>query len=293
MDHNETDYQEESLGALFTRHRLERALDIADIVEETRIPPKTILAIEADDFSEMPAPPFSKGFYGLYARLLGLDQEHIVQRFGREVEPRLSSECIKRMTPPSITQKQVSTLAARSTVTVGSIIGFSILLIILLFGSISWYLGYNPATHVSRWLRSTYQEPPLEVGVSQPPDFNTPASPLPAPQSTAAVAGVNQSVADHPEFPTDAVPEIPTEVKYQLVAEFPQATKLSIGVDQEETSVVELPAGTIKSWNAKTSLVLELPADSGARLYLNGIAVPLPETASETISIAIPEYLLD
>ncbi|THB75698.1 MAG: hypothetical protein D6B25_11455 [Desulfobulbaceae bacterium] len=302
MEHNETGHQEESLGALFRRLRLERALDISDISDETRIPPKTVRAIEADDCSDMPAPAFSKGFYSLYAKMLGLDQDEISQRFINEIEPQLNTEFNEKSSPPSITQKQVGTMAARSTVTPGSIIGFSILVIILFFGGISWYAGFNPATHLSKWLRSYYQEPVVETPTTQTSDFDSPTDYLPAADDltspeTAAVSEADHSPApaetEFPAFPAEVVPETPPDVKYQLVAEFPQSTTISIGVDEEEKSEIKINGGTIKTWNAKTNIILDLPKESGARLYLNGITIPLPETDTETISISIPEYLLD
>ena len=71
----------ESLGTLLRRLRLERSLDISDVAEETRIPPATIRAMEADDFDSLPALAFARGFYGIYSDLLNLDQDEIMARF--------------------------------------------------------------------------------------------------------------------------------------------------------------------------------------------------------------------
>ena len=55
----------ETLGALFRRLRLERSLEIKDVAEETRIPPKTVRAMEMDEYDRLPAPAFARGFYTL------------------------------------------------------------------------------------------------------------------------------------------------------------------------------------------------------------------------------------
>ena len=65
----------ESLGMLLRKLRLERSLDISDVAEETKIPPATIRAMEADDYSSLPALAFARGFYAIYSEMLNLDQE--------------------------------------------------------------------------------------------------------------------------------------------------------------------------------------------------------------------------
>ena len=151
----------ESLGMLLRKLRLERSLDISDVAEETKIPPATIRAMEADDYSSLPALAFARGFYAIYSEMLNLDQEEIVERFlsdyhSAEFDGKLAAAA------PSLQGKQIGSMAERPTHFLRTAIGITVLAIILIVAGISWYAGYNPANHISQWLRS-FQEPQVEI----------------------------------------------------------------------------------------------------------------------------------
>ena len=151
----------ESLGMLLRKLRLERSLDIKDVAEETRIPPATIRAMEADDYSSLPALAFARGFYAIYSDLLNLDQEEIVERFLSEYR---QADIRGKADDASINLqgKQIGSMAERPTHFLRTAIGITILAIILIGAGICWYAGYNPANHVSQWLRS-FQDPQIEI----------------------------------------------------------------------------------------------------------------------------------
>ena len=151
----------ESLGMLLRKLRLERSLDISDIAEETKIPPATIRAMEADDYSSLPALAFARGFYAIYSELLNLDQDEIVERFLSEYHSAESTG--KSDTAlPSLKGKQIGSMAERPTHFLRTAVGITVLAVILIGAGICWYAGYNPANHVSEWLRS-FQEPEVQI----------------------------------------------------------------------------------------------------------------------------------
>ncbi len=151
----------ESLGMLLRKLRLERSLDISDVAEETKIPPATIRAMEADDFSSLPALAFARGFYAIYSEMLNLDQDEIVERFLSEYHKgEFTGKAAAAA--PSLKGKQIGSMAERPTHFLRTAIGITVLAIILIVAGISWYAGYNPANHISQWLRS-FQEPQVEI----------------------------------------------------------------------------------------------------------------------------------
>lgn len=106
MSEEKTENTTESLGGYLLRQRTEQNITIDDLAADTRVPPKTIRAIEADDYSALPAEAFARGFYALIARRLGLDEKEILARFSKEQElPSASSS----FSPPT-TQESMSTL---------------------------------------------------------------------------------------------------------------------------------------------------------------------------------------
>jgi cytoskeletal protein RodZ len=153
--------ENESLGMLLRKLRLERSLDISDVAEETRIPPATIRAMEADDYSSLPALAFARGFYAIYSELLNLDQEEIVERFLSDYQQADFKDSAEDSSS-SLQGKQIGSMAERPTHFLRTAIGITVLAIILIGAGICWYAGYNPANHISQWLRS-FQEPQVEI----------------------------------------------------------------------------------------------------------------------------------
>ncbi len=267
----------ETVGELFRKLRMERSLEITDIAQETRIPPETLRAMEADDYSMLPAKAFARGFYGLYAKLLGLNQEEVVQRFSEEYAQDSHGRNKEDASSQSWGEDNISSIAERPSHTVGSIISFSLVVIILVGAGISWYAGYNPAKQISNWLRG-FQET-VEV-------VNEPAT-----QANQQVSPAEQSTQQAlPQLPEPVEKPATQETKYRLVAEFQQPANITIRLDDAAPEQLSLPAGSIESWQADQHIVLELPIDAPVRLYLNGIIVPLPPAVDGKIIVSIPEY---
>ena len=77
-----------SVGEKLQRARLDRGLDLASVASLTKINPKYLQAIEADDRSSLPSAFFYKSFVHQYASMLSLD----VQELDAEIDPVLSAE---------------------------------------------------------------------------------------------------------------------------------------------------------------------------------------------------------
>ncbi len=151
----------ESLGMLLRKLRLERSLDISDVAEETKIPPATLRAMEADDYPALPALAFARGFYSLYSEMLNLDKDEVVERFMVESQ-KADLNKLNNTASPSLKGKQVGTMAQRPSNFISSAIGITILAIILIGAGICWYTGYNPANQISQWLRG-FQETEVQI----------------------------------------------------------------------------------------------------------------------------------
>jgi len=77
-----------SVGEKLQRARLDRGLDLASVASLTKINPKYLQAIEADDRASLPSAFFYKSFVHQYASMLSLD----VQELDAEIDPVLSAE---------------------------------------------------------------------------------------------------------------------------------------------------------------------------------------------------------
>jgi len=76
-----------TIGETLRRERMRRRLDLDQISRETKISPKLLQAIEAEDFGKLPGGVFAKSFVRQYARFLGLDEGELVSELDRVLEP--------------------------------------------------------------------------------------------------------------------------------------------------------------------------------------------------------------
>jgi hypothetical protein len=178
-------------------------------------------------------------------------------------------------------------MASPPSYSFSTIFGIGLLIVLLIAAGISWYAGYNPASQASKWLRG-FQQPPAEQSATidqQAP----PTGELPDEPASAGETGVAPS---DPPVPPATTP-LAEGYRYLLVAEFQEDATISIAIDDHTKETFSLSRGTIRTWQARESIGLELPADTAVRLFLNGITLPLPPATDGTISLTIPEYLLD
>jgi cytoskeletal protein RodZ len=76
-----------SLGSYLRREREQRRVSIAELAQTTRIPVRILQQIEHDDHAQLPADVFVRGFLRAYARALGMDEEHVLARYGGRQTP--------------------------------------------------------------------------------------------------------------------------------------------------------------------------------------------------------------
>ncbi len=70
-----------TLGEQLKAARKAKKVTESEAGAATRVLRQIIVAMENDDFSEMPAPTYAKGFIRLYAEYLGLDPEPLVAEY--------------------------------------------------------------------------------------------------------------------------------------------------------------------------------------------------------------------
>lgn len=76
-----------SLGSYLRKERDVRGLSVAEIAQSTRIPVRLLRHLENDDFDELPADVFVRGYLRAYARALGIPDQELLSRFAPTEEP--------------------------------------------------------------------------------------------------------------------------------------------------------------------------------------------------------------
>lgn len=78
----------ETLGQKLAAARMQKKLTASEAAKGTRIKVQHIEAIEQDDFIDIPASAYAKGFIRIYAEFLGLDPVPLIQEYLDNHAPR-------------------------------------------------------------------------------------------------------------------------------------------------------------------------------------------------------------
>ncbi|NQU10623.1 helix-turn-helix domain-containing protein [bacterium] len=71
----------ESIGETLREARHRKQVELTDAARFTKIKPEILEQLEADDFSRLASPAYTKGFLKLYADYLGLDGQQLVSAY--------------------------------------------------------------------------------------------------------------------------------------------------------------------------------------------------------------------
>jgi cytoskeletal protein RodZ len=88
-----------SVGAQLRASREARGLSIDAVAHTTRVHARILAAIERDDLSAVPPPPFGRGFVRAYAREMGLDGDRTAQDYFAQFAPAVESSVAARESP--------------------------------------------------------------------------------------------------------------------------------------------------------------------------------------------------
>jgi cytoskeletal protein RodZ len=81
-----------SIGESLRDARTEQGIELSDVERATKIRVKFLLAMEQDQWQDLPAPAYARGFLSSYARFLGLDEQALVDQYKRTVEGEQRAE---------------------------------------------------------------------------------------------------------------------------------------------------------------------------------------------------------
>lgn len=70
-----------SLGQFLREERERRGVTIEQVASATKIGIRQLHALEADQYSDLPAKPFIRGFVISYSRFIGIDHKEVLVRF--------------------------------------------------------------------------------------------------------------------------------------------------------------------------------------------------------------------
>ncbi len=232
------------LGSYLRALREERMGSLDEMAHATRLSVGQLAALEADNFAELPAPVFVKGFIRAYCHFLGVTPEEALARY-RDIlgEPPASTNAAPSARPaPSWSASPV----------------FISLLLLVAFGGglLALNLGGQRAPRSSA--------PPVLPAVPAEPTTTSVPSPAVPPAPAASVA--------LPTAPASTASPRPTAQR--LSAKAIEPTWIRVQIDDGRTIEELLPVGATREWTASKRFLLTVGNAGGVELTLNGRPVP-------------------
>jgi cytoskeleton protein RodZ len=244
------------LGRYLHDLRERKGISLEEVSRVTRIGKSHLAALEAEEFAELPAPVFVKGFLRSYCEALHERPDQALAFYEAVPTAVPASRLVPARRPPPRSSRRTPLVAAL------------LLLIVLAGGLAALQLatrrGAGPATPTGRSgsvVNSAPPSPSAPVGaaVQGRADATGPAASSPAPEARTAAA------------PAPAGVPAPGQ---RLVARAIEPTWLRVQMDGGEAVQELLPAGATREWTAERRFVLTIGNAGGIELTLNGRPVP-------------------
>ncbi len=136
--------QQSSVGATLRQLRKEKGVSLRDVAEATNISTSNLVAIEHEQYAELPSNTFTRGQVAIYANFLGIDGAEAGKKFivERERQERSGQKKSGREAG-GMSVKQLAEPAHLSAATLAAGV---LLLIILFIAGFSFYTGWNPVS---------------------------------------------------------------------------------------------------------------------------------------------------
>ena len=249
-----------TLGEQLRVAREARGLALPDIALRTRIPERTLAAIEADAYEQLPHPTFAAGFIRSLAREVGVGEDEAMARYRAEntrLPPPPSTPPLREIEPERVPSNRLAWVS-------GGVAALAIL------GAVIWF-GRDrnapppPAT-------TAVAAPNVAATAPAPVDPTAPAGAIPAttapvpgsaPSGTVAVVGTPGPGVSPPVAaplpvlgtPGGAVTLTATQDVWLQIKDKAAGTRLMSGIlAQGQTYAV--PAGDLQLWTGRAGALL-------------------------------------
>jgi cytoskeletal protein RodZ len=270
----------EPLGEYLKHAREKKRLSLEQIASQTRIQEHHLQALESEDFANLPAKVFAKGFVRSYAKALGLDEEEAIQCF-LETSGTFYEQHQPEQPQPHVQVKLEA--AHRQSMNWNLVV---VILVVIAAGAVWYGLPKQEDTPIAlsepetSSSVETIQEPIPPV--SDPQESIAPATPVDStptpPSSQISVPGLPAPKPIipppvepiPPTSPTPPGAEITADASHTLEIEATQLTWVVVQSDKQAPNEALLQPGQRKTWKANKQFLLTLGNAAGVVIRLNG-----------------------
>ena len=145
--------RQKTVGELLQEVRLAHSISLSELAKATRIRVEYLKALEANEFSQLPAATFVKAYINNYARVLDFDPEPLIRLLRRDFKESAQGQLVPTEFLTPLLRKQVFFTPITTTV----------LSLAVAFLTVLAYVGFQ-------WYK--FQQPP-DVSIAKPEEFQT------------------------------------------------------------------------------------------------------------------------
>src|SRR5262245_7485290 len=256
-----------SVGSSLRELRVRQGISLEEVSRATRINPRYLEALEADDFAALPPPAFTRGFIRAYCQVLQSSSDEALILYHEQ-----TGTPAPVAGPQSGEQRLDLQARGRGPVLVSFVLvvvlGIALVGVTMLLQSGRDAGGAAPARQAIEPSPAA-PEPAEQNDATRPsapaaavPETH-PSPPPAAPQPSAAMAA-----------PDKVMPAASAAGAYRLVARVSEPTWIRVRMDDGRATEEPIPAGESREWVSKTPFVLTVGNAGGVLLELNGRPLP-------------------
>ncbi|MGE0614156.1 MAG: helix-turn-helix domain-containing protein [Bacteriovoracia bacterium] len=222
-----------SLGEFLRNEREKRGVTIEQVASATKISVRLLHSLETDDYTDLPAKPFVRGFVISYARFIGLDAREIFKDFSIFLEEKTLERPAKDAGHSGYAFEKRETERSRTLlwVMMGSFVVIGAIAIFILKPA----LKHKKVSHMDQ-LKAAYQKPGASPSAS--------ASGAPETTASAAPTAVASPSASPSVSPSAAASTAPVATASPTVSASPTASVSVAATPTATPSVAASPTAT-------------------------------------------------
>ena len=247
------------LGELLRSMREAKGISLEQAEKDTRVRRQYLEALEAEDFEQMPAEVYVRGFLRNYALYLGLDPDEAMALRGALPEEVVSISFGKQLEEPLVSSSPLLLLSR--------ILGVLVVLSIAIaagWWGYQWYTEHSPFATPTATPTPTPTPAPTSLATVAVAPTEPPPTTVPTTQPTATLTATPRPPTATPE-PTATV-FIGVRVSVEVV----EKTWLEVTVDGEEVLRELLEPGVSLSWTGLKRVSFHCGNAGGVRVTVNG-----------------------
>lgn len=278
----------QELAELLKSERLKQGLTLPMMSERLRVSVSMLQTLEEGNYERIGTALLIRSFLRSYCRLLGLDGEALLEKYGAEIRA-----CDQQDRGIQRYGKWSKGLRKKARLGVFAIVLCGIVVVAIVYGG-AWFWKFRLHSNAPQSLTTSgYPQQDLPADLSD----KTATGVAPVPVKEPAV-GADKGTRSTPgvratdilqELPEKPVAAVPSPEKHQFSAEAVQKTWVQVTMDDKSTQNAMLEPGETREWEAEKGMKIVIGNAGGVRMKWDGRPLDIPAKPGSVLRFSLPD----